>query len=410
MHARGITPVFIARAFDARLREVGWVEPVRVRLGGVPHALKDFAFDWRIGRLKKRLALAPLVSSAPTRHADVAVCGGTHPGYLAAMGERPNLRDRWKIALERAFYANADVVVAHSGAMRDEISRHFSIRGDKVQLLYPPVDGDRFRPAESDAERAALREELGLPDDRAVFLLASTSHRRKGLSRLITFFANTDLEATLVVAGRPFSGSPANVRWLGYRADIENVYRAVDFTVVASTYEPFGLVGVESVLCGTPVLLAEGVGCAEVIDEDARFDFAPGEGLREAVRAAVNVWRHGAHRLDRPHRHLAYDPAVAAHVDALLEIVRRWHARRRPHPAMAGETTLPLDDAEGMTSADDEGADRLSSSAAIDASSAAIGASSATDADAAGPAADAAGPAVVDAAGPAVVDAERERP
>jgi glycosyltransferase involved in cell wall biosynthesis len=328
LHVQGLKPTFIAREFDVRMPEVRWVEPVRVRMTGVPHGMRDHVFDWRIGALKRRLKLAPLISCNPTRHADIAVCGGTHPGYLAAMGMRPGLHDRWKIALERAFYARADVIVAHSRAMKDEIAVHYGISGQKVQLLYPPVDGTRFHPPASAEERRALRRRFDLPDDRAVFLLASTSHRRKGLGRLTAYFANTDLPATLVVAGRPLGGSPGNVRWVGYCRDIENLYRAVDFTILASTYEPFGLVGIESLLCGTPVLIGAGVGCGEVIDADARIDFGLDHELGEAVRKAVAQWRTDTHRIDVPARALRYDPSVAVHIDALLALARAWEAGR----------------------------------------------------------------------------------
>ncbi|WP_204274472.1 glycosyltransferase, partial [Stenotrophomonas maltophilia] len=69
----------------------------------------------------------------------------------------------------------------------------------------------------------------------------------------------------LVVIGRPVSSSSPNIRYLGYRKDIENVYRAADYTILASHYEPFGLIGVESVLCGTPAVLAANIACTEVI-------------------------------------------------------------------------------------------------------------------------------------------------
>jgi glycosyltransferase involved in cell wall biosynthesis len=172
---------------------------------------------------------------------------------------------------------------------------------------------------------------LDLPDDRAVFLLASTGHKRKGLDRLVEFFARTELPATLVVAGRAMQGTAKNVRHLGYRSDIENVYRAVDFTVMASLYEPFGLVGVESVLSGTPVLLAEGAGCAEVIHEPAQLPFSlarPGS-LDDAVALAVSRWQGGAHRLATPLHLLGYDPRVSVHVEALLAMAQALVAARR---------------------------------------------------------------------------------
>jgi glycosyltransferase involved in cell wall biosynthesis len=237
------------------------------------------------------------------------------------MAREPRLNDRLKIGLERAHLKNAQRIVAHSARMRDELILHYGIEPAKIVLLYPPVDGAQFSPVDPLA-RDALRHALGLPDDRAVFLLASTGHQRKGLDLLVDFFARTELPATLVVAGRAMPGSARNVRHLGYRSDLENVYRAVDFTVMASRYEPFGLVGVESVLCGTPVVLAQDIGCAEVIREPARigFDRDSPNGLRDAIEHAVGRWRLGNHRAFEPHAALGYDPSVAAHVDALLAL------------------------------------------------------------------------------------------
>lgn len=331
LHARGIRPTVIAKAFDTRLPEYGWVTPVHTSVRAAPGKLRDMFFDWRIGRAKRRLRLFPLIGCNQTRWSDIAICGGTHPGFLAAMGARATLNDRWKIGLERAHFEAAQTIVAHSARMRDELVRHYAIDARKITLLYPPVDGARFAPVDA-AARAALRAQLGLPDDRAVFLLASTGHKRKGLDRLADFFARTELPATLVIAGRPMHGTIPNVRHLGYRGDIENVYRAVDFTVMASLYEPFGLVGVESVLCGTPVLLADDAGCAEVIRAPAQipFTFTRPESLGAAVAGAVERWRLGTHRLDAPVMHLAYDPHVATHVDALLAIAE---ALTRPHPS-----------------------------------------------------------------------------
>jgi glycosyltransferase involved in cell wall biosynthesis len=338
LHARGIRPVVIAKAFDRSLPEYAWVEPVAAGVAGVPAQLRDLLFDWRIGRAKRRLHLFPLIGCNQTRWSDIAICGSTHPGYLESMGRRAGWSDRLKIGLERAHLRSAFAVVAHSLRMQREAQRFHGVEPDRVAVLYPPVDGDRFAPVEP-AQRQALRRELGLPDDRAVFLLASTGHRRKGLDLLADFFARTALPVTLVVAGRPLPAALPNVRFLGYRSDIENVYRAVDFTVMASRYEPFGLVGVESVLCGTPVLLADGAGCAEVIREPAKMPFsadAPASWAG-AVERALERWRAGSTRLRDPRACLAYDPAPEVHLDALLALAARCivEAGRPGRPAFA---------------------------------------------------------------------------
>ena len=323
LHARGIRPVFAAKAFDTSLPEYDWVDPVPVRMTGVPGKLRDFWFDRRLRALKAERGWSPLIACNQTGAADIAICGSNHPAYLEAMGQRAGLTDRWKIALERAHLTNAKRVVAHSRLLARQVVQHYDIDERKIDVLYPPVDGERFCTVPEE-RRVQLRQGLGLPSDRAVFLLASTGHQRKGLDLLLDFFQTTTLPVLLAVAGRPIDASGPNLRYLGYRTDIEDVFRAVDFTVIASRYEPFGLVGVESVLCGTPVVMAEGVGCAEVLEGPASvpFTLAHPMSLGTAVERAVERWRSGAHRLASPHDHLGYDPAVAVHLDALL----RWAA------------------------------------------------------------------------------------
>ena len=329
LHQRGVKPTFIAKQFDAELPEYRWVTPVHTSVEAAPGKLRDLFFDWRIGRVKRRLGLYPLIACNQTRWSDIGICGGTHPGFLAAMGAPATLNDRWKIGLERAHLQNSQVIVAHSARMRDEVVSHYGIDPAKIRLLYPPIDGARFSTVEAGA-RDALRRQLDLPNDRAVFLLASTGHKRKGLDLLVDFFARTDLPATLVIAGRAMHGNARNVRHLGYRSEIENVYRAVDFTVMASRYEPFGLVGVESVLCGTPVLLADNAGCAEVINELAQlpFSLATPESRGHAVARGVAQWQAGTHRIATPLYGLGYDPRVSTHVDALLAIAESLASAR----------------------------------------------------------------------------------
>ncbi len=335
LHERGIRPTLIAKAFDTTLPEYAWVNPVHTSVRAAPGKLRDLLFDWRIGRAKRRLGLFPLIGCNQTRWSDIGICGGTHPGFLAAMGKPLGLSDRLKVALERAHLHAARTVVAHSALMKNEAVQHYGIDPNKVVLLYPPVDGARFSPVDT-AARNTLRAQLDLPSDRAVFLLASTGHKRKGLDLLVEFFARTELPATLVIAGRPMQGTVRNVRHLGYRNDIQNVYRAVDFTVMASRYEPFGLVGVESVLCGTPVILAENAGCAEVILDPAKIEFAldASQTLGQAIDIALQRWRSRTNRLATPLDCLAYDPRVSVHVEALLNIAESIASQPRiPRPS-----------------------------------------------------------------------------
>ncbi len=329
LHERGIRPTVVVKRIDRSLPEASWVDAVEVPVGLVPGKLRDFWFDWRLRRLKASHGWSPLIACNQTGAADIAICGSTHPGYLEAMQQPLGRIDRWKIALERAHLQQSQIIVAHSRQMADQVVRFYGVAPGKIEVLYPPVDAERFHPVD-DTTRLSLRESLGLPTDRAVFLLVSTGHRRKGLEALAEFFRHTDLPATLAVAGRPIDSEGPNVRYIGYRPDIENAYRAADFSVIASRFEPFGLVGVESIMCGTPLVIADNVGCAEVVRGDAalRFKLDDKFSFGAAMQAAVDRWRTGTHRVANPADALAYDTAIQVHLDALLGLADRIAANR----------------------------------------------------------------------------------
>ena len=327
LHARGIRPTVVARRFDTALPEYGWVEPLRLACMGLRGVLRDLWFDRRLRALKRRRGWRALIALSQTGAADIAVCGSTHPGYLEAMQRRAGWSDRLAIGLERRHFQGAAVVIAHSRLMADQVQRFHGVPAERIEVLYPPVDERRFHPV-SPERRRALRTALGLPHDRAVFLLASTGHARKGLDLLVRTLGHSRLPVLLAVAGRPVGVQAPNLRYLGYRSDIEDVYRAVDCTVMASRFEPFGLVGVESVLCGTPVIGAEGMGVMEVLQGDAAQPFRLDDtgSLDAAVTTALERWRAGRLALAAPRNGVGYDPSVDAHLDALLAWVDRLSA------------------------------------------------------------------------------------
>lgn len=319
LHARGVRPTVAVKAIDRALEEAGWVDAVTVPMFGIPGKLRDLWFDRRLRALRAKRGWFPLIALNQTAAADIAITGSNHPAHLAAMGLAPRRSDGWKTGLEREHLQRSRIVVAHSRLLAQQAVQHHGIDPAKIRVLHPPVDTQRFSPVDA-VPRAALRERFGLPADRAVFLLASTGHARKGLDLAVAALGHGDRPALLVVAGRPPEVQAPNLRYLGYRTDIEDVYRAVDATLVVSRYEPFGLVGIESVCCGTPVIVASsGVGCAEVIQGPGALPFDPAVAgsLDAAVDDALHRWRDGTLRLGDPRAALSYDPGVDPHLDGL---------------------------------------------------------------------------------------------
>jgi glycosyltransferase involved in cell wall biosynthesis len=324
-------PVFFARKIDASLPESRMVDAHRINVSFLPSRLRDTYFSWALKRARVRSAVEVLIGCNRVESSEIAICGGTHIGFLQATGRPEKRSDTRQIELERRQYRNAKVIVAHSDMMRDELRSLYGVEEAKIRVLYPPVDAARFSPVDA-ATRLQLRKRFGFVDHETVLLFPSSSHERKGLPLIEAALGASGLPVVVAVAGRPPEQTSPLVRYLGFAKDIEDCYRAADFTVLASKYEPFGLVGIESVMCGTPVIFPTSIGCCGVIAGHAKFTFRPGDAadLREAVkRALASVSTRAAVSRDA----ILYDSGVAAHVAELLALAQRISAAGSVAPA-----------------------------------------------------------------------------
>ncbi len=319
---RGFRPAYFARSLDHALPEYAMVEPHRINVSFLPGKLRDAWFSWRLRRAKRVAAVDIMIGCNRVDSSDIAVCGGTHRGFLRATGRRTKLTDRWQIALEERLYANAAIILAHSPLMRDELIELYGIDEAKVRILRPPVDTARFTPVDT-AARASLRKRLGFQDNECVLLFPSSSHMRKGLPLIEAAARDLKEPVVVAVAGRPVGSLSPHVRYIGFQREIEDCYRAADFTILASAYEPFGLVGIESVMCGTPVIIPSTMGCGDVIATQAKHVFERGDvrSLREAIRRAIASQPAEMEK----GKAVLYDASVAGHVDSLLSLASQVH-------------------------------------------------------------------------------------
>ncbi|WP_273452327.1 glycosyltransferase family 4 protein, partial [Nevskia ramosa] len=188
---------------------------------------------------------------------------------------------------------------------------------DRLRVIYPPVDEQRFAPRD-DRARAVARQALGLKADDIAFVFPSMDHARKGLGPLLDAFAQLgEPRARLLVAGRAARKElPPRVRPLGYVDDMPALYAAADWTILPSRYEPFGLVIAESLACGTPAIVGRDAGVAELMDAD--------DGLKldeispPAILAALRLACAAPHRV-APGFVARHGLGLAAHIAALKQ-------------------------------------------------------------------------------------------
>lgn len=274
MHSLGMTPIIFSRAFDTKLLPYQWIEPRRINVSWLPSKLRDYFFARCLERRITEEHIDVLISTSRVRCADIAICGGTHQGFIRSLNHKAQYLDKKQIQLETDFYNHAKVVVAHSRAMVYELSELYNIASDKICCLYPPVNTEHFSPLSSTDQKVILRQQLGLPINKLLFLFPCAGDPvRKGYPLLKTFFSQTDLPIELIVAGRTTKESLSNIRFIGLRNDMNRIYSACDYTIMASDYEPFGLIGPESIACGTPVIVSDRVSCAEVLSDQVCTHF-----------------------------------------------------------------------------------------------------------------------------------------
>ncbi len=287
--AAGDTVDVWAREVDADWARTLGANAYRLLPLPLPRAFRNRVFASRIARLELTERYPLVISLARTRGHHVAINGGTHPGFCAAMQRADSAHDRSETRLERAMLNGAETVVAHSRTLAAQIGAHYAEAAARTRVIYPPVDGQRFAPRDARA-RAVARQALGVKPDEIAFVFPSMDHARKGLAPLLDAFAQLDdPRARLLVAGRAARKAlPPRVTPLGYVDDMPALYAAADWTVLPSRYEPFGLVIAESLACGTPAIIGADAGVAELMgpDDGIRLPEISADAILAALKQA----------------------------------------------------------------------------------------------------------------------------
>lgn len=195
------------RKIDRSLYEATLVKTVKINASFLPKRLRDFYISNLLPGLRKKYPVDVMLGCCRSRHVDVVICGGTHPGFLKATGKKKSIFDRFVLPFEKASYQEAKYVVAHSRLVEGEIRTYYQIPVPRLFLIPPPVDLSIFKPQKDEGEKPCGIRLSSFPQlkDKTTFLFVSSSHARKGFKLLEKYFENTDLPIALAVAGRPIS-------------------------------------------------------------------------------------------------------------------------------------------------------------------------------------------------------------
>lgn len=260
--------------------------------------------DWLTalaGRAAKHLCIEALFTV--TIHDTVH---GKHFGQLTP----PN---QYVSFLERFIGAEADLTICCSDHVRQELVQEYQVPSQRIAIIPCGVDAERF---DVDADLTAFRQLLGEAPDKIV-LYVGRLDREKGIAHLLEAMARVLLavpQGRLVIAGKGVLQEELaatarslqiddRVTFMGYVQDepLAALYRCADVLAVPSLYEPFGIVALEGMVCGKPVVASEVGGLTEIVVEGQT-------GLRVAPA--------NASALARAITHLLSDEQAAARMGA----------------------------------------------------------------------------------------------
>lgn len=182
------------------------------------------------------------------------------------------------------------VIVVLTAKERQVLSRVYGRVRPRTVVIPNGVDPDRFRPPTPD-ERAAARDRFRLGDEDRVAVFVGGEFERKGLGVLMQAMVSAPTILLLVVGGDAKMvgrvaaraeelGVADRVLLVGEQSDPAPYYAIADMFVLPSAYESFGLVFLEALACGVPVI-ATRVGIAPEIIRDGVNGFLVERDPRE---------------------------------------------------------------------------------------------------------------------------------
>jgi glycosyltransferase involved in cell wall biosynthesis len=258
-------------------------------------------------------------------------------GTAPRIERRKALKRAWDTVWGRQDLAAAAVVLAVSQAERAQLLA-MGVEPQRIRVVPNPLDLDEWSPPPA---RGAFRRQHNLGDAPLVVFLGKITPRKR-LDVVMGATARVESRtARLVVAGNDMGtgaaarrlastlGIAERTRFMGLltgRARLDLLADADD-VVYPSGDEVFGLVPLEALLCGTPVVVADDSGCAEVIGPlDGGQVVAVGDAVALAaaidrVLASPQAWRARAASCAAAVAKRFGGPVVAEQVDALYREV-----------------------------------------------------------------------------------------
>ena len=174
-------------------------------------------------------------------------------------------------------YESSEVIV-NSNYMKNEVQRLFGLPYDKINVIPNGVNLQLFSNVNIDYD---FRRQYAMDNEKIILYVGRLVYE-KGIQNLIAAMPKVldrYHDSKLIICGRggmiddlreqvKYLGIDNKVYFAGYcdSKKMQKMYKCADVAVFPSTYEPFGIVAIESMLSGTPTIVSDVGGLNEIIE------------------------------------------------------------------------------------------------------------------------------------------------
>lgn len=304
-----------------------------------PRFLRPWSFTAMAQRMIARQGFDLVHSHWPTFKADVFSTHGAPHAYWVkhVLKRRPNLFDHVMMMIDRRMIGGGigTTFMPVSEFLKERFQEVFGSLPGTWQVVPPGVDAERF--AHDPEARTEVRAQHGIGPDDFVILFVGMNFRPKGLVPLMKGFAEfrrleAGRPAKLLVVGR---GPVPSFTRLAHELDIasdvifagpqakgiERYYSAADAFALLSEFETFGMVVLEAMAAGLPVVIGDRMGVRDAVEHGVNGFVVP-DGNTAAVAKAFThlVSPHHRFAIGQAARECAKRHSWAGVADAISSI------------------------------------------------------------------------------------------
>jgi len=324
---RGHDVTLLSRRIDPELQQHPKVKWVFFAVEGLPlQLLREISFAWQsaawLQQHRHEFDVLQVYGAVTPFPADVNTSQFVHSAWLRSpyhiSRQRRDLYSayQWLYSVlnarwEKQAFRQAKFAIAVSDKICEELVE-IGVPRDRIHVILNGVDLQEFSPG------SASRQAFNLPENVTLGLFVGDIRlNRKNLDTVLYAAAKVP-DLHLVVVGdttrSPYPkmaaqlGIQDRVHFLGFRQDVPDLMKAADFLVFPSRYEPFGLVVLEAMATGIPVITAATTGAAELVTPDCGFvlpDSEDTQALAEALNQLVKCDRQQRQQMGQVARAIA---------------------------------------------------------------------------------------------------------